>query len=129
MFFPVVLLQGPARFLFVPIALAVVIAMLASYVLSRTLVPTLARMMLVHEPLHDPEGHRRRRVRRDPAGHRPARSAGVSLARRSTTRGTATSRDSRRHTGGFVTLLIAHRWFTVGDVRARSSRAASACCP
>ena len=44
-FFPVVLLEGPARFLFIPIALAVVIAMLASYVLSRTLVPTLARMM------------------------------------------------------------------------------------
>jgi multidrug efflux pump subunit AcrB len=55
-FFPVVLLEGPARFLFIPIALAVVIAMLASYVLSRSLVPTLARMMLVHEPVHDPEG-------------------------------------------------------------------------
>ena len=36
-FFPVVLLQGPARFLFIPIALAVVIAMLASYMLSRSL--------------------------------------------------------------------------------------------
>ncbi len=55
-FFPVVLLQGPARFLFIPIALAVVIAMLASYFLSRTLVPTLARMMLGAEPVHDPEG-------------------------------------------------------------------------
>ena len=45
-FFPVVLLYGPARYLFTPMALAVVIAMLASYLLSRTLVPTLARMLL-----------------------------------------------------------------------------------
>src|SRR5882672_2480073 len=42
-FFPVVLLEGPARFLFTPLALGVVISMLASYLLSRTLVPTLAR--------------------------------------------------------------------------------------
>ncbi len=48
-FFPVVLLYGPAKFLFTPLALAVVIAMLASYVLSRTLVPTLARMLMTGE--------------------------------------------------------------------------------
>jgi multidrug efflux pump subunit AcrB len=48
-FFPVVLLWGPARFLFTPLALAVVIAMLASYLLSRTLVPTLARMLMAGE--------------------------------------------------------------------------------
>jgi multidrug efflux pump subunit AcrB len=50
-FFPVVLLNGPARFLFRPLALAVVLAMLASYLLSRTLVPSLARKLLegVHE--------------------------------------------------------------------------------
>jgi CzcA family heavy metal efflux pump len=45
-FFPVVLLEGPARFLFTPLALAVVFSMLASYLLSRTLVPTLARLLL-----------------------------------------------------------------------------------
>jgi multidrug efflux pump subunit AcrB len=45
-FFPVLLLEGPARFLFTPLALAVVFSMLASYLLSRTLVPTLARMLL-----------------------------------------------------------------------------------
>lgn len=45
-FFPVVLLYGPARFLFTPLALAVVIAMLTSYLLSRTLVPTLYRMLM-----------------------------------------------------------------------------------
>ena len=47
-FFPVVLLTGPARFLFRPLALAVVLAMLASYALSRTLVPALARELLSH---------------------------------------------------------------------------------
>ena len=45
-FFPVVLLTGVARFLFTPLALAVVFAMLTSYLLSRTLVPTMARYLL-----------------------------------------------------------------------------------
>jgi len=51
-FFPVVLLTGPSRFLFTPMALSVVLAMLASYVLSRTLVPTLSRMLMEKEKLH-----------------------------------------------------------------------------
>jgi multidrug efflux pump subunit AcrB len=45
-FSPVLLLEGPARYLFVPLSLSVVFAMLASYGLSRTLVPTLALMLL-----------------------------------------------------------------------------------
>jgi len=45
-FFPVVLLYGAAKYLFTPLALAVVTAMLASYILSRTLVPVLSRMLL-----------------------------------------------------------------------------------
>ncbi len=45
-FFPVVLLSGVARFLFTPLALAVVYAMLTSYLLSRTLVPTMASYLL-----------------------------------------------------------------------------------
>ncbi|AOJ18910.1 RND transporter [Burkholderia cenocepacia] len=44
-FVPMFFLTGVARFLFVPLAEAVVFAMLASYVLSRTLVPTLAMML------------------------------------------------------------------------------------
>ncbi|MCM0083121.1 efflux RND transporter permease subunit [Geomonas sp. Red32] len=48
-FFPVVLLYGPSRYLFTPLAFAVVAAMLASYLLSRTLVPVLARMLLAGE--------------------------------------------------------------------------------
>jgi CzcA family heavy metal efflux pump len=45
-FVPMFLLSGVARFLFVPLAEAVVFAMLASYLLSRTLVPTLAKYLL-----------------------------------------------------------------------------------
>ena len=39
-------LTGVARYLFVPLAEAVVFAMLASYLLSRTLVPTMAKYLL-----------------------------------------------------------------------------------
>jgi len=52
-FVPVVFLTGPAAFLFTPLALAVVCAMLASYFLSRTLVPTMVMYLLpaeVHVP-------------------------------------------------------------------------------
>src|ERR1700685_4392027 len=45
-FMPLFLLGGVARYLFVPLAEAVVFAMLASYLLSRTLVPTLVMYML-----------------------------------------------------------------------------------
>ncbi len=45
-FIPMFLLTGVARFLFVPLAEAVVFAMCASYFLSRTLVPTLAKYWL-----------------------------------------------------------------------------------
>jgi multidrug efflux pump subunit AcrB len=45
-FVPVLLLTGTARYLFTPLALAVVFAMLASYLLSRTLVPTMAHYLL-----------------------------------------------------------------------------------
>jgi multidrug efflux pump subunit AcrB len=55
-FFPVVLLFGPARYLFTPLALSVVLAMLASYLLSRTLVPALARWLMASEH-HDAGGH------------------------------------------------------------------------
>ena len=49
-FLPMFFLSGVSRYLFVPLAEAVVFAMLASYVLSRTLVPTLAMYLLkAHE--------------------------------------------------------------------------------
>src|ERR1700689_4786639 len=45
-FVPVLLLTGAARYLFTPLAMAVVYAMLASYLLSRTLIPTMVHYML-----------------------------------------------------------------------------------
>jgi CzcA family heavy metal efflux pump len=45
-FIPMFFLGGVAKYLFVPLAEAVVFAMLASYILSRTLVPTLAMYLL-----------------------------------------------------------------------------------
>jgi multidrug efflux pump subunit AcrB len=45
-FVPMFLLAGIAKYLFIPLAEAVVFAMLASYLLSRTLIPTLAKFWL-----------------------------------------------------------------------------------
>jgi multidrug efflux pump subunit AcrB len=53
-FLPMFFLSGVARYLFVPLAEAVVFAMLASYVLSRTLVPTLAMYLLRRHDHHAP---------------------------------------------------------------------------
>ncbi len=51
-FLPMFFLSGVARYLFVPLAEAVVFAMLASYALSRTLVPTLAMYLLKKHDHH-----------------------------------------------------------------------------
>lgn len=48
-FVPVVLLTGAAKYLFTPLAMAVVFAMLASYLLSRTLIPTMVKFLLPSE--------------------------------------------------------------------------------
>src|SRR5580658_8560118 len=48
-FVPVLLLAGTARYLFGPLAMAVVFAMLASYLLSRTLIPTMVHKLLGSE--------------------------------------------------------------------------------
>ena len=48
-FVPVIFLTGTARYLFTPLALAVVLAMMASYFLSRTLVPTMVKYLLAAE--------------------------------------------------------------------------------
>ena len=57
-FVPVIFLTGAARYLFTPLALAVVLAMMASYLLSRTLVPTMVRYLLAGEAAryHGEEG-------------------------------------------------------------------------
>lgn len=56
-FVPMFFLEGVARFLFVPMALAVMFAMICSFVLSRTLVPTMSKYLLrPHAPHTDLHG-------------------------------------------------------------------------
>ena len=62
-FVPMFFLGGVARYLFVPMAEAVVFAMLASYFLSRTLVPTMAKYLLKE---HDDAESQRKRSSRNP---------------------------------------------------------------
>jgi multidrug efflux pump subunit AcrB len=62
-FVPMFLLSGVARYLFVPLAEAVVFAMMASYLLSRTVVPTMAKYLL-HE--HDDALAIRKSISRNP---------------------------------------------------------------
>jgi CzcA family heavy metal efflux pump len=59
-FVPMFFLSGVARYLFVPLAEAVVFAMLASYALSRTVVPTMAKYLLKVHDQHA-EGHAQQR--------------------------------------------------------------------
>ena len=62
-FVPMFFLSGVARYLFVPMAEAVVFAMLASYLLSRTLVPTMAKYLLQE---HDDAENARKLSSRNP---------------------------------------------------------------
>ena len=62
-FVPMFFLSGVAKYLFVPLAEAVVFAMLASYLLSRTVVPTMAKYLL-HE--HDEAEAEKKRASRNP---------------------------------------------------------------
>ncbi|MBI3529520.1 MAG: efflux RND transporter permease subunit [Betaproteobacteria bacterium] len=55
-FLPVLLLTGAARYLFTPMALAVVFSILASYGLSRTLVPVMSRYLLLEDEHGDGHG-------------------------------------------------------------------------
>jgi multidrug efflux pump subunit AcrB len=63
-FVPMFFLTGVARYLFVPLAEAVVFAMLASYLLSRTVVPTMAKYLLKE---FDEEEHHQKQRSRNPA--------------------------------------------------------------
>jgi multidrug efflux pump subunit AcrB len=62
-FVPMFFLSGVARYLFVPLAEAVVFAMLASYLLSRTVVPTMAKYLLKE---HDDAQMAKKQVSRNP---------------------------------------------------------------
>ncbi len=58
-FVPMFFLEGVSRYLFVPMALAVIFAMTCSFILSRTLVPTMAKYLLrPHAPHTDLHGTR-----------------------------------------------------------------------
>jgi len=61
-FIPMFFLSGVAKFLFVPLAEAVIFAMLASYMWSRTIVPTMAMYLLSAEDEYDPERHRGEKI-------------------------------------------------------------------
>ena len=57
-FVPMFFLDGVSRYLFVPMALSVMLAMTFSFILSRTLVPTMARYLLKpHAPHTDMHGN------------------------------------------------------------------------
>lgn len=56
-FIPMFFLSGVAKYLFVPLAEAVIFAMLASYGWSRTIVPTLAMYLLSSEDEYQPDEH------------------------------------------------------------------------
>ena len=62
-FVPMFFMGGVAKYLFVPLAEAVIFAMLASYFLSRTVVPTMAKYLL-HE--HDSAGEKQKQQSRNP---------------------------------------------------------------
>ena len=98
-FLPMFFLGGVARYLFVPLAEAVVFAMLASYVLSRTLVPTLA-MYLLRPRAHHRGAHRATRSR-SCSGDSSAGSSGCGPAYR----GLLTRLISRQ--GAFVPVFLA----------------------
>ena len=73
-FVPMFFLDGVARFLFVPMAEAVMFAMICSFILSRTLVPTMANYLL--QAASVAPGRRRPRRLAQSAGPVPARLRG-----------------------------------------------------
>jgi multidrug efflux pump subunit AcrB len=71
-FFPIVLLTGPAKFLFVPLSESVVFAMIISYILSRTLVPVLSRILLRNAPMeaHPDEASEKGQQKKEESSHK-----------------------------------------------------------
>ena len=121
------------EYLFVPLAEAVIFAMLASYVLSRTLVPTMA-MYLLDREARVPRGGRTS----GSAGLVPAlssaRSSGGSSAFRGALQRRAGARSSARpqaFAAGFLAFCVAslgaRRRASAGTSSRRSTRARSAC--
>ncbi|MFO0660349.1 MAG: efflux RND transporter permease subunit [Polyangiaceae bacterium] len=94
-FFSVFLLEGPARYLFAPLGMAVGFSVMASYLLSRTIVPTLVKYLLPAEIA---------------AHHAPRRGLFTKLH-------DGFNAGFERFRGAYVVLLdmaLAHRWVVVG---------------
>jgi multidrug efflux pump subunit AcrB len=127
-FFPVVLLVGPARFLFVPMAIAVVSAVAASWLLSRTLVKTLSRMLLGAEVHAQPHAITETQNVDTPGGSISAPAAVAdadpphregAIARAGRRFNEARDRAFARFQDGygrFLELLIVHRAYTLSIV-------------
>jgi len=98
-FVPMFFLTGVARYLFVPLAEAVVFAMLASYLLSRTLVPTMVMYLLKG---HEEDSHR---APRSFLGKLQKRFDEWFGRLRESYRGTLET--IMHHRGGFVTAFLA----------------------
>ena len=83
-FVPMFFLEGVARFLFVPMAEAVMFAMIWSFILSRTLVPTMANYLLKPHAAHaEPTTSRRRAIRwcaSSAASRRASRTSAPDIA-------------------------------------------------
>ena len=108
-FVPMFLLSGVARYLFVPMAEAVVFAMLASYVLSRTVVPTMA-LYLLRE--HDDAQSARRRASRNPlVMFQVAFESGFERTRRAYLRLLTFCVD---HAGAFLVIFLAVTIASIG---------------
>ena len=68
-FVSVVFLEGPARYIFLPMGLSVGFSVMASYLLSRTLIPTLVRYLLRGEVEHAAAAHAEGRTEGRTEGH------------------------------------------------------------
>jgi CzcA family heavy metal efflux pump len=100
-FVPMFFLNGVARFLFVPMAEAVMFAMIASFILSRTLVPTMAKYLLHPHSHDDPHGE----------GKKPSRNPLVRFQRGFEAR----FEKLRASYHGLLELALNHRKvFTIG---------------
>ena len=117
-FFPVVLLVGPARFLFIPMAIAVVSAVAASWLLSRTLVKTLSRMLLGAEVrAHHAAAARDAAPGSPNVADTPAHEGSAArLGRRFNEARDRWFARFQEGYGRFVELLIVHRVFTLSIV-------------
>lgn len=105
-FVPIFLLQGVAKYLFSPLSLAVILALLASYWLSRTLVPTMFKFLMTPKVTRE---DRERAAGRDPeavGSWNPFWNIHVGFSH-------AFER-MREHYRGYLDFALRHRWLAIG---------------